>query len=72
MLVAIHYYLEIPSDIIDYSTNAVNRNKVEWQMLKVSQIREVYAKCKTPFLPGLEAFSTLCILLIAFIRIEKK
>ncbi|KKG10308.1 hypothetical protein EO95_02975 [Methanosarcina sp. 1.H.T.1A.1] len=57
---------------IDSNANAVNGNKAEWHMLKVSQMREIYAKCETPFLPGLGVFSTLCILLTVFILIKKK
>lgn len=42
------------------NANAINGNKAEWHMLKVSQMREVYVKRETPFLSGLGVFK-LCV-----------
>jgi hypothetical protein len=70
--VTIHYYLDMPNEIIDSNADAVNGNKAEWHMLKMSQMREVYAKCEAPLLPGVGAFGTVCILLIAFFVLKKE
>jgi len=70
--ITIHYYLEMPNDIIDSNANAVSENKAEWHMLKASQMREVYAKCETPRLPGIRTFGTLCVLFISFFILRKQ
>ncbi|MFA0823416.1 MAG: hypothetical protein ACC612_11080 [Methanomethylovorans sp.] len=70
--VTVHYYLEMPNDIIDSNANAVSGNKAEWHMLKASQMREVYAKCETPLLPGIRTFGTLCVLFLSFFILRKE
>lgn len=70
--VTIHYYLEMPNEIIDSNADAVDGKKAEWHMLKTSQMREVYAKCETPLLPGMGICGTLSMLLIAFFVIKKE
>ncbi|MDD3041408.1 MAG: hypothetical protein PHV51_09980 [Methanosarcinaceae archaeon] len=62
--IKIHYYLEMPNEIIDSNADFVDGNKAEWHMVNVNSMRDVYAKCEVPFLPGISLFSSLCMLLI--------
>lgn len=62
-----HYYLEMPTDIIESNADVVNGNKAEWHM-KENKIRNIYAKSKVPTfsatLSGFEILGAVLILLI--------
>jgi len=62
--IKIHYYLEMPNKIIDSNADFVDENKAEWHMVNENSIKDVYAKCEVPSLPGISFFSSLCMLLI--------
>lgn len=66
--IKIHYYLEMPNEIIDSNADFVEGNKAEWHMVNANSIRDIYAKCEVPLLPGTGLFDSICMLLIiAFI-----
>jgi hypothetical protein len=68
-VITIHYYLEMPSDIVDSNADSVNGNKAEWHIVNSNSMREIYAQSEVPVIPGLSVFSVLCILLVlAFIK----
>lgn len=63
----VHYYLEMPGDIVDSNANAVDGNKAEWHMVGNTQPEDIYAKCELPSIPGFGLFgSVLAILVLAF------
>lgn len=68
----IHYYLEMPNNIIDSNADYVQGNKAEWHMLNSTSIRDVYAKCETPSLPGIGLFGTIFMFLMIAILERKK
>ncbi|MCC4772005.1 hypothetical protein FXV91_18100 [Methanosarcina sp. DH2] len=63
--IKIHYYLEMPNEIIDSNADFIDGNKAEWHMVNSNSIRDIYAKCEVPLLPGISLFSSLCIFFIA-------
>ena len=63
----VHYYLEMPGDIVDSNANVVDGNKAEWHMVGNTQPENIYAKCEVPSIPGFGLFgSVLAILALAF------
>ncbi|AKB28078.1 hypothetical protein MSSIT_1359 [Methanosarcina siciliae T4/M] len=62
--IKIHYYLEMPNEIIDSNADFIDGNKAEWHMVNANSIRDIYAKCEVPLLPGISLFSILCIFFI--------
>lgn len=65
--IQIHYYLEMPNKITESNADSVNGKKAEWHMTDSSSVRDVYAKCETPSLPGLGLFSAVFMLLMVTI-----
>lgn len=68
----IHYYLEMPNNIIDSNADYIEGNKAEWHMLNSTSIRDIYAKCETPSLPGIGLFGIVFMILIITILERKK
>lgn len=62
--IKVHYYLEMPDEIIDSNADFVDGNKAEWHMVNANSIRDIYAKCEVPLLPGISLFSSLCMFFI--------
>jgi hypothetical protein len=62
--IKIHYYLEMPNEIIDSNADFIDGNKAEWHMVNANSIRDIYAKCKVPLLPGISLLGSLCVLLV--------
>lgn len=48
--VQIHYYLEMPNEIIESNADSVKGKKAEWHMTDF--IRDIYAKCENPSFDG--------------------
>ena len=69
-LFKIHYYLEMPGEIVDSNADFVDGNKAEWHMVNAASIRDIYAKSKVPLLPGFGPSGALLALLVAafFVR----
>ncbi|RXA16470.1 hypothetical protein EQO05_13925 [Methanosarcina sp. MSH10X1] len=71
--IQIHYYLEMPNEIIDSNADYIEGNKAEWHMLNSTSIRDVYAKCETPsLLPGMGLLNCVIIFLIMAFIVKKK
>ncbi|MGB9941465.1 hypothetical protein [Methanosarcina sp.] len=71
--IQVHYYLEMPNEIIESNADHIEGNKAEWHMLNSTSIRDVYAKCETPsLLPGMGLFNTLVTLLIMAFVVKRK
>lgn len=71
--IKVHYYLEMPSKIIDSNADSVNDNKAEWHMLNLTSIRDVYAKCEVPSaLPGVGLIGLVSILIITALILTGK
>ncbi|AKB24872.1 hypothetical protein MSMTP_1403 [Methanosarcina sp. MTP4] len=70
--IKIHYYLEMPGEIVDSNADFVDGNKAEWHMVTLSSIRDVHAKSEIPSLPGIELFGAVIMLLLTtlFVRSE--
>lgn len=72
--VAIHYYLEMPGNIVDTNANVVSGNKAEWHLTGSDAFTtEIYAKSELPAfaLPGfgtLIALIGLSCAIVLFIR----
>ena len=63
----VHYYLEMPGDIVDSNANVVDGNKAEWHMVGNTQPEDIYAKSEIPSTPGFGLMaSVLAILVVAF------
>ncbi len=63
----VHYYLEMPGEIVESNANVVDGNKAEWHMVGSTQPEDIYARCELPSIPGFEILSSiLAILAIAF------
>jgi hypothetical protein len=63
----VHYYLEMPGEIVESNANVVDGNKAEWHMVGNTQPEDIYAKCELPSMPGFGILSSvLAILAIAF------
>lgn len=71
-VIKIHYYLEMPGEIIDSNADFVDGNKAEWHMVTLSSIRDIYAESEVPSLPGIELFGAVIMLLLTalFMRSE--
>jgi len=67
----IHYYLEMPGEIVDSNADFVDGNKAEWHMVTLSSIRDVYAKSEVPSLPGIELFGAVCMLLVTALFVKQ-
>jgi hypothetical protein len=69
--IKIHYYLEMPGEIVDSNADFVDGNKAEWHMVTLSSIRDVYAKSEVPSLPGIELFGAVCMLLVTALFVKQ-
>ena len=69
--IKIHYYLEMPGEIVDSNADFVDGNKAEWHMVTLSSIRDVYAKSEVPSLPGIELFGTIFMLLVTVLFVKR-
>lgn len=67
-----HYYLEMPNKIIESNADSVKGKKAEWHMTNSSSVRDIYAKCETPSLPGIGLFGVVFMILIITILERKK
>ncbi|WP_445475410.1 PGF-CTERM sorting domain-containing protein [Methanococcoides methylutens] len=63
----VHYYLEMPGEIVESNANVVDGNKAEWHMVGGIQPEDIYAKSELPSIPGFGIISSiLAMLAIAF------
>lgn len=70
--IKIHYYLEMPNEIIDSNADFIDGNKAEWHMVNANSIRDIYAKCEVPLLPGISLLNSLCILLVIALIMKRQ
>lgn len=51
--ITLHYYLEMPGEVVNSTATSVEGNKAEWHLTGSNVFdTHIYAKCKKPFIPG--------------------